>query len=159
VAIQAATCGTGGLGKTSLVKTLLGLPYDAGEITTHGLRITELQVPHPGQQDVLMRLAAWDFGGQEIYHATHQFFLTDQSLFVLVWNARTGNEHGRLRYWLDLITARAPQARSSSSPLTHPPSTKPAEFPTCRPPSCTATTRKFAHSPRLTAPPMTASPN
>jgi len=57
-----------------------------------------------------MRLAAWDFGGQEIYHATHQFFLTDQSLFVLVWNARTGYEHGRLRYWLDLITARASQA-------------------------------------------------
>ena len=42
-----------------------------------------------------MRLAVWDFGGQEIYHATHQFFLTDQSLFVLVWSARADFEHGR----------------------------------------------------------------
>jgi internalin A len=57
-----------------------------------------------------MRLSMWDFGGQEIYHATHQFFLTDQSLFVLVWNARAGWEHGRVRYWLDLISARAPNA-------------------------------------------------
>ena len=26
----------------------------------------------------------WDFGGQQIYHATHQFFLTKSSLYVLV---------------------------------------------------------------------------
>ncbi|WP_157546628.1 leucine-rich repeat domain-containing protein [Hamadaea tsunoensis] len=117
--------GQGGGGKTSLVKALLGLPYDAGEVTTHGLQITELSVPHtdhsqelgrgidelhPDRTNVMMQLAVWDFGGQEIYHATHQFFLTDQSLFVLVWNARAGYEYGRLRYWLDLITARAPKA-------------------------------------------------
>jgi len=26
----------------------------------------------------------WDFGGQEIYHATHQFFLTHRSLYLLL---------------------------------------------------------------------------
>ncbi|WP_347242416.1 hypothetical protein [Nostoc sp. FACHB-888] len=26
------------------------------------------------------RVNIWDFGGQEIYHATHQFFLTRRSL-------------------------------------------------------------------------------
>ena len=30
----------------------------------------------------------WDFGGQEIYHATHQFFLTRRSLYVLVDDTR-----------------------------------------------------------------------
>ena len=30
----------------------------------------------------------WDFGGQEIYYATHQFFLTKRSLYVLVIDNR-----------------------------------------------------------------------
>ena len=58
-----------------------------------------------------MRLSSWDFGGQDIYHATHQFFLSDRSLFVLLWNARQGWEQAKLPYWLDIIKARAPQAR------------------------------------------------
>ena len=53
---------------------------------------------------------AWDFGGQQIYHATHQFFLTNRSLFLLLWNSRLGWEQGKLRYWLDIITARAPES-------------------------------------------------
>jgi internalin A len=57
-----------------------------------------------------MTLNSWDFGGQQIYHATHQFFLTNRSLFLLVWNARTGYEQGRLRYWLETITALAPES-------------------------------------------------
>jgi hypothetical protein len=57
-----------------------------------------------------MDLSAWDFGGQQIYHATHQFFLTNRSLFLLLWNSRLGWEQGRLRYWLDIITARAPES-------------------------------------------------
>jgi len=57
-----------------------------------------------------MELRAWDFGGQQIYHATHQFFLTNRSLFLLLWNARLGWEQGKLRYWLDIITARAPES-------------------------------------------------
>jgi hypothetical protein len=30
------------------------------------------------------RVNIWDFGGQEIYHETHQFFLTKRSLYTLV---------------------------------------------------------------------------
>ena len=55
-----------------------------------------------------MHLVSWDFGGQDIYHATHQFFLTDRSLFLLLWNARQGWEQAKLHYWLDIIKARAP---------------------------------------------------
>ena len=57
-----------------------------------------------------MRLSTWDFGGQEIYHATHQFFLTSRSLFLLLWNSRLGWEQGRLHYWLDIIKSRAPES-------------------------------------------------
>ncbi|HTJ69063.1 MAG TPA: COR domain-containing protein [Actinospica sp.] len=102
--------GEGGVGKTSLIKKLVDEPFDPAEATTHGMRIFDYQVPHPHRRDVEMLLRTWDFGGQEIYHATHQFFLTDRSLFLLLWNSRSGWEQGKLRYWLDIIGARAPKS-------------------------------------------------
>jgi internalin A len=102
--------GEGGSGKTSLAKALAGLPHNPGELTTHGMRVTDLPMPHPERPGTAMSLSVWDFGGQDIYHTTHQFFLTDQSVCLLVWNARTGTQAGRLRYWLDTVTARAPAA-------------------------------------------------
>jgi Leucine-rich repeat (LRR) protein len=102
--------GEGGVGKTSLIKNLIHEPFDPAESTTHGIRIFDYRLAHPERPDVEMELRTWDFGGQEIYHATHQFFLTDRSLFLLLWNSRFGWEQGRLRYWLDIIAARAPEA-------------------------------------------------
>jgi len=40
----------------------------------------------------------WDFGGQEIYFATHQFFLTRRSVYVLV--ADTRHQHTDFYNWL-----------------------------------------------------------
>jgi internalin A len=102
--------GEGGAGKTSLVKALAGLQHDPREPTTHGMQISELSLDHPSENGIAMTLSTWDFGGQDIYHATHQFFLTDRSLFLLVWNPRAGYVQSRIRYWLDIITARAPKA-------------------------------------------------
>ncbi len=49
----------------------------------------------------------WDFGGQEEYYATHQCFLTQRSLYVLVWNVEM-KEAGleSLRPWLENIGVR-----------------------------------------------------
>ena len=98
------------VGKTSLVKALAGREHDPGEPTTHGLRVETLDLPHPVEPDVTMAVSVWDFGGQDIYHATHQFFLTDQSVFLLTWSANNSTDRDRLGYWLSIITARAPQA-------------------------------------------------
>lgn len=100
--------GDSSAGKTSLVKALHGQPHDPSEPSTHGLGITALDLSHPERADTVMSLSVWDFGGQDIYHATHQFFLTGRSLFLLVWNARTGADRARFRYWLETVTARAP---------------------------------------------------
>nr|MDJ0704823.1 COR domain-containing protein [Leptolyngbyaceae cyanobacterium MO_188.B28] len=43
----------------------------------------------------------WDFGGQEIYHATHQFFLTKRSLYILVADSR--KEDTDFFYWLNVV--------------------------------------------------------
>jgi internalin A len=50
-----------------------------------------------------VRLHIWDFGGQEIMHSTHQFFLTQRSLYLLVLNGRQGHEDADADYWLSLI--------------------------------------------------------
>ncbi|MDZ8025099.1 MAG: COR domain-containing protein, partial [Nostoc sp. DedQUE11] len=102
--------GEGGVGKTSLLRALRGEELDTQESTTHGIEIKSLELTHPTQADTSMELNTWDFGGQEIYHATHQFFLTNRSLFLLAWNARLGFEQGKLYYWLDTIKALAPES-------------------------------------------------
>jgi internalin A len=102
--------GEGGVGKTSLIKALLGQEHNPTEPTTHAIQLNDVFLQHPQHKDVQMRLSTWDFGGQEIYHATHQFFLTDRSLFLLLWNARLGWEQGKLEYWLDIIKSRAPES-------------------------------------------------
>jgi len=102
--------GEGGVGKTSVLRALSNEPFDVKESTTRGIAIGNLQLLHPKIVDVTMQLNTWDFGGQEIYHATHQFFLTNRSLFLLVWNARLGWEQGKLIYWLKTIRANAPDS-------------------------------------------------
>lgn len=42
----------------------------------------------------------WDFGGQEIYHSTHRFFLSHRSLYVLLANAR--NQDTDFNYWMNI---------------------------------------------------------
>ena len=102
--------GEGGVGKTSLLRALRGEPFNPQEATTHGIGRAVLPVQHPAERGVTMQLNTWDFGGQQIYHATHQFFLTTRSLYLVVWNARLGFEQGKLYYWLDTIQARAPES-------------------------------------------------
>ena len=101
--------GEGSVGKTSLLRTLRGEAFNPAESTTHGIEISTLEIAHPSVE-ASMQLNAWDFGGQEIYHATHQFFLTNRSLFLLAWNARMGFEQGKLYYWLDTLQALAPDS-------------------------------------------------
>ena len=121
--------GEGAVGKTTTIKRLLGEPYDPAEGTTHGLRVYDYQVGHPADPDVSMTLSTWDFGGQEIYHATHQFFLTDRSLFLLLWNSRMQWIQGRLRYWLDIIAARAPESPILLVATNAPVGGRPADLP------------------------------
>ncbi len=102
--------GQGGVGKSCLLDALQYKKFDADKETTHGMQVEELNLPHPNLSDIDMQLNVWDFGGQEIYHATHQFYLTNNSLFILVWSARLGYEAGRLYYWLETIEALAPNS-------------------------------------------------
>ncbi len=92
--------GEGGVGKTSLIQRLLYNRYRYYERITEGLNVELWKVRVDNRE---INLNVWDFGGQEIYHATHQFFLTKRSLYLLVYNCRTSEEDNRIEYWLKLI--------------------------------------------------------
>ncbi|MGB3493322.1 MAG: leucine-rich repeat domain-containing protein, partial [Elainellaceae cyanobacterium] len=92
--------GQGSVGKTSLINRLIDQSFDPHESQTDGLSVRNWGI-HVNSKDV--RLNVWDFGGQEIYHATHQFFLTKRSLYLLVCNCRTSEDENRIEYWLKLI--------------------------------------------------------
>ncbi|MBD1867453.1 leucine-rich repeat domain-containing protein [Cyanobacteria bacterium FACHB-471] len=92
--------GQGSVGKTSLIKRLIDNQFDRHQPQTDGLNVRTWSV-HVNSKGV--RLNVWDFGGQEIYHATHQFFLTKRSLYLLVCNCRTSEDENRIEYWLKLI--------------------------------------------------------
>jgi len=103
--------GQGRVGKTSLLKALLNKKFKKNEDSTHGILVGTLPIQHPSRPDVTMRLNTWDFGGQDIYHATHQFFfMTESSLYLLVWSAGMGVEESKLDYWLNNIKANAPES-------------------------------------------------
>ncbi|MEG4377187.1 MULTISPECIES: leucine-rich repeat domain-containing protein [unclassified Microcoleus] len=92
--------GQSSVGKTSLINRLTHNQYNPNEPQTDGLNITNWQITVNTKS---VKLNVWDFGGQEIYHATHQFFLTKRSLYLLVCNCRTSEDENRLEYWLKLI--------------------------------------------------------
>jgi hypothetical protein len=103
--------GEGGAGKSSVLRALRGDSFVPHLETTHGIAIDRLGLHHPQYLGTTITLNTWDFGGQQIYHAMHQFFLTRRSLYLVVYNARMGAEQGRLSYWLETIRALAPDAR------------------------------------------------
>jgi internalin A len=97
--------GEGNVGKTSLVTALKGGPFVEGRPTTHGIEISPLTFRHPAL-GLDMTLRAWDFGGQEVYRISHQFFFSRRALYVVVWNARQGQEQDEVEDWLRRIHLR-----------------------------------------------------
>ena len=92
--------GRGEVGKTSLVRRLVENDFRGDESKTQGINITTWLLREGSDT---LRLNVWDFGGQEIMHATHQFFLTERSLYLLVLNGREGGEDIDAEYWLKHI--------------------------------------------------------
>ena len=74
----------GAVGKTSLVKRLVYGRFSKDEEKTDGINITPWSICLNDKENVCLHV--WDFGGQEIMHSTHQFFLTERSLYLLVLN-------------------------------------------------------------------------
>jgi small GTP-binding protein len=95
--IKVLFVGDGGSGKSSLLRHLVQKPFDSDQQQTHGIDIVQRSIKQSGND---IQLNLWDFGGQEIMHSTHQFFLSQRSFYVLVLDGRKEEDP---EYWLHLI--------------------------------------------------------
>ncbi|MCP4697188.1 MAG: hypothetical protein GY862_10105, partial [Gammaproteobacteria bacterium] len=102
--------GEGGAGKTSLMRRIKDpdalLPEK--DESTRGIEIERWEfdlptLPGPLQTSRSKKFMVniWDFGGQQIYHATHQFFLTKRSLYALVADTRRADTD--FYDWLNMV--------------------------------------------------------
>ena len=98
--------GQGRVGKTCLSKAIVTSNYQLEDIeSTEGININrwiipkeEIAIINPKiQRDFQINI--WDFGGQEIYHSTHQFFLTKRSIYLLVTESRKEDSHDDFFYF------------------------------------------------------------
>ncbi|MBN2116291.1 MAG: leucine-rich repeat domain-containing protein [Anaerolineales bacterium] len=98
--------GQGSVGKTSIIQRILNNTFDPHENKTNGIAINHWQASIKAEtenQPSPITFNLWDFGGQEIMHATHQFFLTKRSIYLLVLDSRLSQEENRVEYWLKII--------------------------------------------------------
>nr|VFK60758.1 MAG: PD-(D/E)XK nuclease superfamily protein [Candidatus Kentron sp. UNK]VFK69455.1 MAG: PD-(D/E)XK nuclease superfamily protein [Candidatus Kentron sp. UNK] len=100
--VRAIFIGNGDAGKTSLIQALNEQEAVGDTEMTPGIEISEWQVGDTG-----LTAHFWDFGGQVIAHATHQFFLRARCVYVLVLNARSAdsNPNQQAEYWLEFVRA------------------------------------------------------
>jgi len=102
--------GEGFVGKTTLMHRLIYNSFNPNIKSTEGIEINELNLKIASTDH--FKINIWDFGGQEIYHATHQFFLTKRSLYLLIWDATKEDHNSCFDYWLNII-----KLLSNSSPV------------------------------------------
>ncbi len=105
--------GKGGAGKTTLAWKLkdINSPMPRKEEDrTRGIEVQGVEIENNEREREAFKMNVWDFGGQEIYHSTHQFFLTKRSLYIIVNNTRTNETD--FNYWLQKI-----ELFSDSSPV------------------------------------------
>jgi internalin A len=107
--------GRGDVGKTSLVNRLLFNRFNKNEERTPGIAISEWKIRLRDSEEV--RLNIWDFGGQEIMHATHRFFLTQRSLYLLVLEGRQGVQEADADYWLKMIESFGTESEGETAPV------------------------------------------
>ena len=114
--IKLQVMGNGRIGKTQLVRKLMGEPFDKSIASTHGIQVNQWPIDQHDPDST--QVSSWDFGGQDIYLSTHSLFLNDSAVYCLLWhpdfeNTTTVYENGipmknkPLSYWLSYIYSLA----------------------------------------------------
>lgn len=97
--------GEPGAGKTSLMEKILDKNYELTSIdnneSTLGINIKKYEFPYVKNNEIVFRTNMWDFGGQQVQYMSHQFFLTPNSLYILVGDDRKQNTN--FDYWFHII--------------------------------------------------------
>ncbi len=97
--------GEAGAGKTTFAKKLINANAKMPEQneTTLGIDVYNWQFETNlnNTESPKFNAKLWDFGGQDIYHGTHQFFFSQKSLYILISDAR--DQRTDFNYWLNTV--------------------------------------------------------
>ncbi|MEL7145480.1 MAG: COR domain-containing protein, partial [Bacteroidota bacterium] len=93
--------GEGSAGKTSLQKRLLdeAAELPANDKRTRGIEVKDYVFEQEADNPKIAHI--WDFGGQDVYYPVHRFFITENSVFVLLASTRQTNHN--FDYWIPTI--------------------------------------------------------
>nr|WP_294897166.1 COR domain-containing protein [uncultured Pedobacter sp.] len=108
--VKLIVVGEGRVGKSCLTQALINDDFKLNDTeSTEGINIDRWVIPREKINAINPKIQrdfqfnVWDFGGQEIYHSTHQFFLTKRSIYLLVTESRKEDSHDDFFYWLNII--------------------------------------------------------
>lgn len=112
--LKVVLVGLAEVGKTTIVRRLTGGGPACKR--TIGVELTEWKP----REDLPLAVSLWDFAGQSEYYASHQIFLTEGALFILVVDlfelardekcAGISDPRGAIFRWLDILHERVPGA-------------------------------------------------
>ena len=74
--------GNGKAGKSAIVNRIVNDDFDPDWNSTHGISLFRKELG-----SYLINI--WDFGGQDIYHATHRLFMQKNAIYILAWSLET----------------------------------------------------------------------
>eukprot|EP00727_Mastigamoeba_balamuthi_P006865 m51a1_g28 putative protein kinase domain containing protein (2458) ;mRNA; r:113976-122755 len=123
--VRVMVVGANGVGKTTLVRCLrerrriTGLAGPDYNMSTDGIHIDDWQVPlevlevdektgESRQSTLDVAVNVWDFAGQSVYYTTHQFFLSDRAIALVVWDMSRPFEESMMEHWLWNLRTHAP---------------------------------------------------
>lgn len=104
--------GQGGAGKTTLTRLLIDNNYEVNEgseDSTLGISIHKNRMfPSIFSDHIDIKGHLWDFGGQDIQKMLHQFFITENCLYIIVHDKR--KENTNFDYWFQIINLLGPSS-------------------------------------------------
>ncbi|KJE93980.1 small GTP-binding protein, variant 1 [Capsaspora owczarzaki ATCC 30864] len=113
--VRVVVLGDPSVGKTSLVRGIAdGYVRQAFSNifsianSTDGIDISTVVLREKGESMILI---IWDFAGQEVYLVSHQFFLRERTVYLVLFDVREDlSLHSRLAFWLRSLHACVPNA-------------------------------------------------
>ncbi|MDI9869055.1 COR domain-containing protein, partial [Flectobacillus roseus] len=91
-------------GKSNLLNYFIGRDFETEKSVTRGVKIEKYVFQHKGND---YQINFWDFGGQEVQQSVHQYFLTENTLYIIVLNAVTDEQPDK---YLQFLNNHAPNS-------------------------------------------------
>ncbi|KYQ94307.1 RasGEF domain-containing protein [Tieghemostelium lacteum] len=107
--------GDSGVGKSSIIQQIKGKKKKSNlNSGNEGIEIDSYEYDVSFDEDDKKRrsitLSTWDILNQEVYFATNQIFVSERSVYVIVWDLTKGISDSNLEYWLHCISSTAPNS-------------------------------------------------